>query len=220
MTGPEHLKRYIADPRTGQMFELDNSTAALPVIPYPHSEIHTGNSFTTHYSVDVSDTDFRTAITFKTANTTKWMHLIAQVSATQAAVAYIYEAVLIEGGTAGQPVAVAVYNRNRNSTETSGVISQHSTPVTGGVSGWTEALLQDANVGDDADWAVTTELELDSIPLGTSGNPLTSIGGLDRGTAEFVLDQNAVYMIMIQSADAEDNTHKIRLDWYEHTDKN
>ena len=196
---------------------LDSTTYAVKTIDYAHKEIHSGSSYTCHYSTDVSDTDFRTAITFKTANTTKWGHMVVGVTATDTAIAYVYEAVLIAGGTAGQPVALTIYNRNRNSSNTSGFISQHSTPVTGGASGWTEALLVDGAAGNDDDWAVTTELELENHPLG--GGKKETIGGTSRGSQELILKQNTVYMVMIQSSNANDNTHTIHLDWYEHTDK-
>ena len=198
---------------------LDASTHSMQVVDYAHHEIHSGSSYTCHYSQDVSDTDYRTAITFKTANTTKWGHLIAAVHGTDAAIAYIYEAVLIEAGTAGEPAACVIYNRNRNSSNTSGFISQHATPVTGGASAWTEAKLADGNVGDDADWAVTTELEIERMPLGGGTSPAKAIGGAGRGEQELILKQNTVYMVMIQSLNANDNTHSIHLDWYEHSDK-
>jgi len=198
---------------------LDSATNGIVTVDYTHHEIHGGSSFTCHYSAAVSDTGFSTAVTFKTANTTKWAHFTATVHATDAAVAFIYESVLIEGGTAGQPVAVAIYNRDRNSATTSGFISQHSTPVTGGASGWTEALMADGNVGDNADWAVTTETELERIPLGGGTNPVKTIGGGGRGAQEIILLPNTVYMVLIESANANDNTHSIHLDWYEHTNK-
>jgi len=201
----------------GDKSAWDQTTHAGKTITVPHEMIHCGDAFHCHYVVAVSDTDFRTAITFQTPNTTKWAHMVASVHATDAAVAYLYEAVIIDGGTAGEPVAVTIYNRNRNSTETSGFISQHATPVTGGASGWTEALLQDAAAAGDANWAKGTAKELDRFPLGGGTNPVQSIGGTERGQEEWLLDQNTVYMVMIQSSNANDNTHVIRLDWYEHT---
>ncbi len=171
------------------------------------------------YTQDVSDTNYRSAITFKTGNTAKWCHMIVSVAASDAADAYIYEAVLIGGGTAGQPEALSIYNRNRNSSNTSLCISTHSTPVTGGMSGWTEAKLADGNPGDDDDWAVTSEVELEHMPIGVGEDKQSSLGGANRGTQEIILKQNTIYMIMVKSRNANDNTHLIHLDWYEHTDK-
>jgi len=203
----------------GRGSPVDSVTGSVLTVDYAHHEIHSGSSYTTHFSQDVSDTDYRTAITFKTANTTKWGHFVAAVHGTDASIAYIYEAVLIEAGAAGEPAALVIYNRNRNSANTSGFISQHATPVTGGASAWTEAKLDDGNVGDNADWAVTTELEIELQPLGGGTNPVKTIGGSGRGEQEIILKQDTVYMVMIQSSNANDNTHTIHLDWYEHTDR-
>lgn len=197
----------------------DFITGGLVAIEYEHHEIHGGNSFMCHYSVDVSDITHRTAITFKTADTLKLGHFVASVHASSVAMAYIYEDVIIDGGSAGEPAAVVIYNRYRDGTGTSGFISQHATPVAGGASGWTEALLLNGATGGDGDWVISTATELDKFPLGGGTNPVRSIGGSERGTSEIILKQNAVYMIMIQSLDNEDNTHIIRLDWYEHTSR-
>lgn len=200
-------------------YRADSASGAINTIEYAHHEIHGGSTFLCHYDSDVSDTDHRSAITFKTGNTTKWCHMVVYIAASDAADAYIYENVLIEGGAAGQPTALTVYNRDRNSGSTSTVISSHSTPVTGGMSGWTEALLQDGNVGDNANWAVTTEIELEHMPIGVGESKQSSLGGSSRATQEIILKQNAVYMVMVQSRNANDNTHHIHLDWYEHTSK-
>jgi hypothetical protein len=196
---------------------MDAKTNALNTIDYAHHEIHEGCAFHAHWSNDVSDTNFRTALTFKTANTTKWAHMIVSVHASDAAIAYIYEDILIDSGAAGEPAAISIRNRDRNNvTDTSGFISQHATPVTGGLSAWTEAKLEDGAVGGDGPWVVSTAIELDKFPLGGATNPVNSIGGSERGVSEFILKQNSVYMVMIQSLNANDNTHVIRLDWYEH----
>ena len=186
-------------------------------IDYPHEEIHEGDSFTAHYAVAVSDTNHRTAISFKTGATAKHLHMIVEVHGTAASVAYLYENAVIVGGTAGQPGALLAYNRNRNSTNTSTIISTHSTPVVGGLSSWTEALLLNGGVGVTDNFIQSTATELDTIPLGGGTNPISAIGGTSRGSQEFILEEDTVYLVMIQSSNADDNTHKIRLDWYEHT---
>lgn len=197
---------------------LDMATRSLQVIDCDHHKIHAGNSFMAHNAQEVTDIGKRSAITFKTPNTTKWAHMVVTIQSTEETVALLLEAAVIDSGSAGEPTALTALNRNRNSSVASGFISQHATPVTGDVSVWTEALLQDAGAGD-ADWAVTTETELARIALGASINPVRSFGGISRGTQEIVLKQNTVYMILMTSGTANDNIMQITLDWYEHTSK-
>jgi hypothetical protein len=197
---------------------LDEITRTLMTIDYAHHEVHEGSSFTAHDAQQVTDINKRSAVTFKTPNTTKWAHMVVTVQSTEAAVAILYEDVLIGAGTT-KPSALALLNRNRNSSTTSGFISQHSTPVTGEGSVWTEAALQDGNPGDDVDWGATTETELARIALGASINPARSFGGDSRGTQELILKQNTVYMILMTSGTDNDNIMQITLDWYDHTSK-
>lgn len=198
---------------------LDASTRALEVIDYAHHEVHGGSSFMAHNAQEVTDDTVRSAITFQTANTTKWAHMIVTVQSTEAAVALLLEDLVIDSGTAGEPTALTALNRNRNSSGSSGFISQHATPVTGDVSVWTEALLLNAGAGATDDWGVTTETELARIALGASLNPARSFGGVSRGSQEIILKQDTVYMILMTTGTDNDNIMQITLDWYEHTDK-
>ncbi len=199
---------------------LDLATHSLVVIDYDHHKINASSSFTCHWSNTETGSGDRSAITFKTPDSTKWGHFVAAVHATQVATARIYEAVAIVTGAAGEPAALSIFNRNRNSSATSGFISQHTTPVTGGASAWTEAKLQDADIaGDDTDWEIGSALEIERHALGGGSNPTVTIGGSSRGSQEIILKQNTVYMVMITCGDANANTHSINLDWYDHTDK-
>ncbi len=193
---------------------LDKTSRALVVIQNDHRQIHEGVSFAAHNAQEVTDIGKRSAITFQTPDTAKWAHMVVTVQSTDETVALLLEDLVIDSGSAGEPAALTAFNRNRNSLITSGVISQHATPTTGDVSVWTEALLQDAGAGD-ADWAVTTETELARIALGAAINPAKSFGGVSRGTQEYILKQNTVYMILMTSGTANDNIMQITLDWYE-----
>ena len=198
---------------------VDAATRGVIVMDFDHHKIHEGDSFMAHNAQQVTDIGKRSAVTFKTADTTKWGHMIVTVQSTDEAVALLLEDLVIDSGTAGEPTALTALNRNRNSATTSGFISQHATPVTGDVSVWTEAFLLNAGAGVTDDWGVTTETELARIALGASLNPARSFGGISRGTREIMLKQNTVYMILMTSGTANDNIMQITLDWYENTAK-
>ena len=214
MSGP--MRARVADGYRDLQMDLASGTLAM--IIWDHYKVHEGNSFMAHNAQEVTDIGKRSAVTFQTADTTKWGHMVVTVQSTDEAVALLLEDLVIDSGAAGEPTALTALNRNRNSSTASGFISQHATPVTGDVSVWTEAFLQDGGSGN-ANWAVTSETELARIALGASLNPAKSFGGVSRGTQEIILKQDTVYMILMTSGTANDNIMQITLDWYENISK-
>ena len=188
----------------------DASTHSLQVIEYEHHEIHSGSSFHVGYSVITANSDDDvTAILFKTPNTTKWLHMVATFNAGAAAEAIILEApTLADAGDGSDKVAL---NRNRNSTKTSTIQSLEDTPTVGSVTTATEAEWTAIGVSGG------TELEHEYLVGGTGPKAL---GGVARGTQEWVLKQNTIYAFYLQNTGVNANAHSISLDWYEHTDKN
>ena len=186
----------------------DLSTHTLQIIDYEHHEIHSGSSFNVHYSnTTTSDDDHRTGIAFKTP-VTKEMHTVATLSASSAAEVFLLEAPTI--GTAAAGTRKLAYNRNRNSTTTSLCRDEEAGNVAGGVSTFTEAQLVTANVSGG------TELEYAVLQAGGGPKPL---GGTSRGSEEWILKSDTLYLIYIKNIGAAANAHTIALDWYEHTPK-
>ena len=65
--------------------------------------------------------------------------------------------------------------------------------------------------------SVTGGTELTHNPLIAGGAP-KPLGGDARDEQEWILKPNTLYAWEIKSADMNDNTHIIELDWYENTD--
>ena len=190
---------------------FDSTTKATKTVAYAHNEIHGGSAYNAHFNnTTTSDDDHRTAIAFKTPNTTKWAHAEFHVSASSPAEVFLLEApTIVATATAG--TAVTSFNRNRNSSNVSGILSIDSTPVATKYNTFNEAELvteQFTGVGT----------ELDSITLAGGTGPRV-VGGASRGEHEWVLKQNTIYILYIQNIGANANVHTIGIDWYEHTNK-
>ena len=105
---------------------------------------------------------------------------------------------------------LSVYNRNRNSGNTSVVLSLEATPVDNKVTSFTEAQIAGANY--------SAGTMLDHVIL-VGGEGPKALGGQARADQEWVLKSNTKYLLYLQNVGANINRHEIHLDWYEHTDK-
>jgi len=188
----------------------DGATNALRTISYEHHEIHSGSAFHVGYSVTTASSDDDvTGIMFKTPNTTKWLHLVATFNCSAPAEAIINEApTLADSGDGADKV---VLNRNRNSDTTSTVASLEDTPTVGSVTTMNETQWGDVGV------SAGTELEHEFL---AGGSGPKAIGGTARGTQEWVLKKNTIYVFYLQNTGASANAHSISLDWYEHSNIN
>ncbi len=180
----------------------DASTNKQIVIDYGHHELHDGNSFSCHYAQDVTDTNDRSVIAFTTP-ADKDMHMLVLVSASAAADFFILEGAT---GTTIGATDLTVYNRDRNSTNTSLVTSIDGT--LGSVSYYSLT----------TDTAITggTELYHEHIGAGRQGQ---AVSGASRVSSEWILKKSTVYDIELKSLDANDNSHHVECTWYEHTNK-
>ncbi len=186
---------------------VDRSTEANTGITYAHHEIHSGSSYMVSAGQTVSDTNDRTAISLVTGNTAKWCHMIVSATAGASSWFYVREGATI---TDNQGATLTVYNRNRNSPKTSGVIDTSSNPdLVGSVTYFAEA--------DQADYTENGALIYQELL--SSGNKSKG-GGDARGTTEIILKQNTVYLFYLKATNNDDNIQNIILDWYEHTNKN
>jgi hypothetical protein len=190
---------------------LDKLTISFKTVAYEHHEIHSGSSFTCHYENMVTNTGERSIIAFNTPNTSKEIHITVQVFCTSITRFQIIRNPRITNGTGTE---LAIFNRNQKSSKESGVSSIDSEPKANRATRYDET--QSAACGID-----TTE-ELDSVVIGAPSNiPARSgIGGLNRGSLEWLLAPGEQYAFVAHALDDSDNYHTIELSWYEHKSKN
>ena len=184
----------------GNIIEIDEATGAITMIEYEHHEIHAGDSF----KADINTDDIQTEgvnnalhISFTTPNTTEWAHLVIYGWAGGGAELSIVEA---PGGGVAGGANLAIFNRNRNSSETSTLISTDDTA--------TNEMTQDATVPIGG-------TEIHHWKLGAGKN---KIGGDTRGNEEFILQQNTTYSIRMTSTNAN-IPGQLTLEWYEHVNR-
>ena len=186
---------------------IDAATETLQTIEYEHHEVHSGSSYTAHFdNITTNDDDHRTAIGLITSGTTKWVHLVAEVSASSPAEFFILEGPTINNDAGTQ---ATIYNRNRNSTNSSLVTDISASPTANKFETYIEANLA----------TLTGGTKIEHILLAGGEGP-KAVGGSARGQAEWILDAGVKYVFVIQNIGASINYHEIHLDWYEHTDKN
>ena len=192
---------YLSGPR------IDQSTHATITIENEHHEIHGGLSFTAHFdNTTASTNDHRSAIGLNVLNATKWPHLIIAFSASSPAELTVLEAPTIDLAAGTE---IVIYNRNRNSTIVSTILDLANPQVAGKVTTYTEAQLAAANLAGG-----TTIMHYFLV----GGEGPKAAGGVGRGAQEWILDQGAKYLFIMQNIGANANLHEIHLDWYEHAD--
>jgi len=168
---------------------VDTITNSILVIEYDHHEVHQGSMFTVDwYPGDVSAAASANLF-IVTPNTTKWAHIVPEVSSENESTFYIYEgASYASSGTQIVPI-----NKNRNSSTVSTCFVNH-TPSTPSISGAT--LIR-------------------TIHWGSS----KAYGGFDRNALEFILKQNTTYLFQVVNNSGGASWTHIMLIWYEHTNK-
>jgi len=163
------------------------------VILKAHHEIHEGE----FYSICAVDSDFGVGenliIAFQTPDTTDWIHLFFTVDNTAEATFEILEdpTITVDTGT-----DVIAYNHNRNSANTSGILTIESTPEAG------KATLNPTITNDG------TILCRELLGAGKVR------GGVSRSDNEWVLKQNFIYAVRL-SGEIKDGRATLILAWYE-----
>jgi hypothetical protein len=179
---------------------VDAATNAINVIEYEHHEIHAGSSYLVVYSVAnlgaMSTPNDMIQLSFATPNTAKWMHMVIMVQSGGAALFTLTEAPT--GGMETPTGTLPAYNKNRNSTNTSGILS--ATDGTAGVVSYDGT----AATGGAVLWS-------EYVGQGTASK------GEGGGRFELILKQNTVYAVSLYDTTAI--TASIMMDWYEHTNK-
>jgi len=183
---------------------IDPSTHATTTISYPHHEAHAGSAYEIIYSVasvgGLTTPNDTMTLSFKTPNTTKWMHIIIQAICHSGSLVSMYEGKT--GGGANPTGILPAINYNRNSTNTSGILDVAGTNA--------------GNVSYDAT-VFTGGTTLFSTYVGADGVGQSSVGGSHKNGEEFILKQNTFYQVALVETDTVPGT--ISLSWYEHTDK-
>lgn len=178
----------------------DAVSRALVAIDHTHHEIHEGDAFACHVaSLDIADTA-SVAIVFKTPDTAKWIHMFVRFTTKAAGHLKILENATWVASTGAE---VAVINRNRNSSTTTVMETNHITVpfAANGVAMKNPTGLTGTEIGKVYAFAAKTG------------------GGSEKSEDnELVLKQNTKYAY-IYKADAATNGVQIILDWYEHTNK-
>jgi len=184
---------------------IDAASNAFPVLTYEHHKIHDGSSFVAHIDNTTANNDLhRTLIGFETPNTTKWLHMIMRAAVSSPAEIFLVEDVTIDDDEGAQIVAL---DRNRNTANTSTILSLQATPTVGSLTWMNETQLGGATFS----YATV----LDHIQLAAGVGP-KAVGVAARGDEEWILKQGIKYALFIQNIGAAANLHEIHLGWYEH----
>ena len=167
----------------------DGVTNSFKIVDYAHHEIHGGSSFT------VSDTQVCNTTTIKwqiiTPNSTKYAHMLFELSSTGEATYLVTEGADRDAGT-----ALSVVNRRRVGTPTEATVTVSRAPTGGTTDGATI---------------------LYSRRSGITGVGSKSVeGGAARATHEWILKPNTKYVVSITTYAAV--YASLLLDWYEHAD--
>ena len=163
----------------------------MQTIEYEHHEIHSGSSYTVSDVQNVDDTTILWMIT--TPAGTKYTHIIPSIECSGEFLVTETEGSDYTGGT-----SLAVINRNRVGTPSVAGTIVTRTPAAGTTLG-----------------AVTLRTERVGA---TSVAGKTVSSGNSRGSSEFVLKPATKYIISVTTF--ADVYVTLRLDWYEHVDRN
>lgn len=175
---------------------LDGVSQAITTIDSLHHEIHEGDAYSINF-YDVSKGDGTTINAyFKTPNTSKRIHCFFQWSASGAAFGRILEAPTVTSNTGTN--AKDIYNKNRNSSNTSEVVDNATSPAAGKFA---------------TDVTITGNGTILSVEYSGAAK---SVGGESRNESEFVLKPNTAYVFQVES-DAAGLTLALRVGWYEHS---
>ncbi len=187
---------------------LDDVAGITRQIDDAHAHVHESEAWKVHHVLTTAATDgHRTGIAFKTPNTTTKGHFVMTIGSSHPAEFFLVEAPSASDFTAGADQVI--FNRDRNAGTTSVMASLEGTPTVGSASTFTEAQMVTA--------AFTGGTEIDHTVLAVGSNP-REVGGTSRGTQEFILKVNTIYLMFLQNIGANANIHDLEADWYEHAD--
>lgn len=179
---------------------------AIPTLEYQHAMNHLGKAFRLYYSVTTAATSgHRTALIFTTP-ASGYINALFGVSSSVACTAELLEIPTIAANTGSH--GNTVYNRNRLSTNTSGILDNATVPVVNKFTTLTEA-----QIAGDGTWNKGTVLStFGTVAL---ANPL--MFGLSQrwNDSEWVLKQSTKYVVMLTNTAASANIHRLFVEYYE-----
>lgn len=165
-----------------------------------HEEIHKGDAYTVSIVSGVLGDNATLNIAFKTPNTTKYIHMIVDWSSKAGGSIEVIEA---PTWTQGSGTSLAIINRERNSSNTSGIKNNATTTV----------FLANSKMVKD----VTTVLETNALTIDQEHVFGSNVKGAQsqRGVQELILKANTAYVIRY-TADGGTNAGAIKLSWAEY----
>lgn len=185
---------------------IDAITHALINIDYAHHEIHDGDSFMGYHTLTGKNDGTYLTIYLKTPVTNPQVHMFTQWQASGAAYFRIREGAVVTSDTGSHK---AVLNRNRTSSNTSGVFDNEAVPVVNKIS--TDVTIADRTASTDGDkGGLVIWEEYDGVGK--------SVAGGSRNEMEIILKANKAYVFEIES-DALGLVLALQLYGYEHTPK-
>jgi hypothetical protein len=193
-----YKKIQLTDGIISGKFRADRITEALETIDYPHHEIHSGSSYSICITTDDLDTN-PLRINFSTPAGNKYAHMFVTAYSSGQAELTLREA-YTGGGANG--TTLTPFNRNRNSANTSMLISTHGTPAAG-------IMTQGADAATGGNVLLTEEF----------GAGKDKQSGESRNENEWVLAENTLYQMSLLST-TNLIVATLTLNWYEHTSKN
>jgi hypothetical protein len=180
-----------------QNVRIDLSTRSFQTIDYAHHEIHAGSYYVVGHAAGSKGDGDKINIYLKTPDTASWVHMFVRWSASGAAYMRVLEGPTV---TANTGTTQLVYNRNRNSNNTTTVWNNATTPVQGSV-------MKDATVTNNG-----------TMVYEEFSGAARTFGAASRNSEEIILKQNTVYIFEVES-DAAGLVLDIDLDYYHHTDQ-
>jgi len=209
VTQSQFLKAYWGNPLDDEnkydYLRMDASTHSLQVIEYEHHEIHAGNMYRVQHNDDAipaAGSSGELVIAFRTADSTKLPHILWDFFHEGNMTMTVYEGVtLAAGGTDVTPK-----NSRRDSTNTS--------LVQGFATG---ALVSNrVAVGENSADSMYSGGSVISLKRNYAARNQDGGGGRRR---ELVLAPDTTYAFVLANNETSTQGGQIRLEWYEHTDK-
>ncbi|KKM23843.1 hypothetical protein LCGC14_1611070 [marine sediment metagenome] len=191
---------------TFQVPIIDSSSRHLVALTDGEHEIHDGRAFTAFFAITTAGTNgHRSGIYIKTPATPD-IHMLFSGSSSTAANITISEAPTIAANTG--TAAGVIFNRKRESANTSSVFDNATTPAENKFT-----TINESQFAGDGTWNTGTILRQQPLSIGVGPRPA---GGDSRDQAEYVLKPNTKYVLLITNTAASANDHLVQLDWYEH----
>jgi hypothetical protein len=181
----------LASDDTPRHAKLDTATHTLQIIDYAHHEVHSGSHFFLTYPFTLAATTDTQDFLINTNANAAWAHMIWDMTGSAITEVWVYE-----DTTVTSTDLMTQFNNNRNSTDSSLLLIKNAGAVVSSTDDGT--LIWHHKSGS------ATNQSRSSMAAGNS--------------EEIILKQNANYRIHFETGSAS-NLCNLKLEWYEHTNK-